>query len=530
MASTAQKVVSRSPESPRTAGVASGKVYVPPGQPGSIVAVKPRYDNFLGGRWVAPSKGEYMVDLSPVNGRPICQVAKSTAEDVELALDAAHAAKSAWAEASLTERARVLNKVADAIDLNLEMLAVTESWENGKPVRETLGADLPLAADHFRYFAGATRSLEGSITEIDKDTVAYHFHEPLGVVGQIIPFNFPLLMAAWKLAPALAAGNCSVIKPASPTPWSILKLMEVLEWVIPPGVVNVVTGPGAEIGKALASSPRIAKVAFTGETVTGRLIMQYAAQSIIPSTTELGGKSPNIFFEDVMDHDDDFLAKAVEGLVLYAFNKGEVCTCPSRALVQESIYPAFIERCLARIGRIKQSNPLDTTTQLGPQVSQQQLEKIASYVEVGRQEGAEVLIGGERAKMDGDLAGGYYFEPTVLKGNNKMRVFQEEIFGPVLALTTFSDEADAVRIANDTLYGLGAGVWTRDGNRAYRVGRAIKAGRVWTNCYHVYPAGAAFGGYKISGVGRENHRMMLEEYSETKNLLVSYSPQPMGLF
>jgi aldehyde dehydrogenase len=517
------------PESKKTEP-RTGKIYVPPGQPGSIVQVKVRYDNFLGGRWVPPVKGEYMVDLSPVNGRPICQVAKSTPEDIELALDAAHAAKTAWGETSLTERAKVLNAIADAIDANLEMLAVTETWENGKPVRETLAADIPLAADHFRYFAGATRSLEGTSTEIDKDTVAYHFHEPLGVVGQIIPFNFPLLMAAWKLAPALAAGNCTVIKPASPTPWSILKLAEVIEGLIPPGVMNIITGPGGEIGKALASNPRIAKIAFTGETVTGRLIMQYAAQNIIPSTVELGGKSPNLFFEDVMDHDDDFLAKAVEGLVLYAFNKGEVCTCPSRALIQETIYDKFMDRCLERIRRIKQANPLDTTTQLGPQVSQQQLDKVASYVEIGRQEGAKVLIGGHRTKMDGDLAGGYYFEPTVLKGDNKMRVFQEEIFGPVLAVTTFKDETDAIRIANDTLYGLGAGVWTRDGSRAYRVGRAIKAGRVWTNCYHVYPAGAAFGGYKISGVGRENHRMMLEEYSEVKNLLVSYSPKPLGLF
>jgi aldehyde dehydrogenase len=506
------------------------EVYAAPGQPGSVVELKPRYDNFIGGHWIAPVKGEYMADLSPVNGKPFCEVAKSTAEDVELALDAAHAAKTAWGETSLTERARVLNQVADAIEANVEMLAVAESWENGKPVRETLAADIPLAADHFRYFAGATRSLEGSSTEIDQDTVAYHYHEPLGVVGAIIPFNFPLLMAAWKLAPAMAAGNCIVIKPASPTPWSILKLAEVIGDVVPPGVINIVTGPGAEIGKALASNRRIAKIAFTGETTTGRLIMQYAAENIIPSTTELGGKSPNIFFADVMAEDDDFLDKAVEGLVLYAFNKGEVCTAPSRALIQESIYDKFMARCLDRIRQIKQGNPLDTSTQIGPQVSKQQLEKIASYVDIGLQEGAECLVGGHRTHLDGDLAGGYYFEPTAFKGDNSMRVFQEEIFGPVLAVTTFTDEADAVRIANDTLYGLGAGVWTRDGNRAYRMGRAIQAGRVWTNCYHLYPAGAAFGGYKMSGVGRENHAMMLEHYSQTKNLLVSYSTKPLGLF
>jgi aldehyde dehydrogenase len=504
--------------------------YAPPGHADSIVTVAPRYENFIGGKWLAPTHGKYRADLSPATARPITEVADSTPEDVELALDAAHAAKDSWGAKSATERAAVLNAIADAIDANKEMLAVAESWENGKPVRETLNADLPLVVDHFRYFAAAARAEEGSSTEIEKDLVAYHFREPLGVVGQIIPFNFPLLMGAWKLAPALAAGNCAVLKPASPTPWSILKLCEVIEDVVPPGVINVVTGPGAEIGKALAANPRIAKISFTGETVTGRLIMQYAAQNIIPSTVELGGKSPNIFFSDVMAQDDDFLDKAIEGLVLYAFNKGEVCTSPSRALIQEDIYEAFMTRCLARIASIIQGDPLDTDTQLGPQVSAQQIEKIASYVEIGRNEGAEVLIGGERTNLDGEFADGYFFQPTVLKGDNKMRVFQEEIFGPVLAVTTFKDDAEALAIANDTLYGLGAGVWTRDGTRAYTMGRAIKAGRVWTNCYHQYPAGAAFGGYKISGIGRENHRMMLDHYSETKNLLVSYDPKPLGLF
>ena len=504
--------------------------YVPPGQPGSIVKVEPRYENFIGGKWLAPTDGRYQVDLSPATGRPITEVAQSTPVDVELALDAAHAAKDAWGEASATERAEVLNAVADAVEANKDMLAVAESWENGKPVRETLNADVPLLVDHFRYFAAAARAEEGRSTEIDKDLIAYHFREPLGVVGQIIPFNFPLLMAAWKLAPALAAGNCSVLKPASPTPWSILKFAEVVGDVVPPGVINIVTGPGAEIGKALAANPRIAKIAFTGETVTGRLIMQYAAQNLIPSTVELGGKSPNIFFADVMAHDDEFLDKAIEGLVLYAFNKGEVCTAPSRALVQRDIYDKFMARALDRIAAIKQGNPLDTDTQLGAQVSAQQMEKISSYVDIGRDEGAEVLIGGQRAKVDGEFADGYYYQPTVLKGDNKMRVFQEEIFGPVVSVTTFTDDADALEIANDTLYGLGAGVWTRDGTRAYRMGRGIKAGRVWTNCYHQYPAGAAFGGYKISGVGRENHRMMLDHYSQTKNLLVSYSTKPLGLF
>jgi aldehyde dehydrogenase len=504
--------------------------YVAPGQPGSLVELQARYENFIGGDWVAPTTGEYRENLTPSTGEPFCEIADSGAPDIELALDAAHAAKDGWGSRSPADRAAVLNAVADAIEENVEMLAVAESYENGKPVRETLAADIPLSVDHFRYFASAIRSEEGRISEIDDQTYAYHFHEPLGVVGQIIPFNFPLLMAAWKIAPAMAAGNCVVLKPASPTPWSILKLAEVIADIVPAGVLNIVNGPGAEIGKALAANKRIAKIAFTGETVTGRLIMSYAAQNLIPSTTELGGKSPNIFFEDVMASDDAFLDKAIEGLVLYAFNKGEVCTCPSRALIHESIYDEFMARCLERIGAIKQGDPLDRETMIGPQVSSAQLEKIESYVKIGREEGAEVLIGGSRPGVDARLAGGYYFEPTVLKGHNKMRVFQEEIFGPVLAVTTFRDEAEALEIANDTLYGLGAGVWTRDGSRAFRMGRAIKAGRVWTNCYHQYPAHAAFGGYKSSGVGRENHRMMLDHYSQTKCLLVSYDQNPMGFF
>ncbi len=512
------------------ATIEKGLTYPIPGRAGSPVEVKERYDNFIGGHWVAPVEGAYTENRTPATGEPFTEVPLSTPQDIELALDAAHAAKDHWGETSTTERARVLNRIADAIDEHRELLAVAESWENGKPVRETLAADIPLAADHFRYFAGAIRAEEGRISEIDKDTIAYHFNEPLGVVGQIIPFNFPILMAAWKLAPAIAAGNCVVLKPASPTPWSILKLMEVLEDIVPPGVINVVNGPGAEIGKALATNKRIAKIAFTGETVTGRLIMQYAAQSLIPSTTELGGKSPNIFFADVMAHDDDFLDKAVEGLVLYAFNKGEVCTCPSRALIEESIYEPFMERCLERIRSIRQGHPLDESTQVGAQVSAAQLDKIESYVQIGLDEGAELLIGGERAHLGGELEDGYYFQPTVFKGRNDMRIFQEEIFGPVLAVTTFKGENEALRIANDTLYGLGAGVWTRDTAKAYRMGRGIKAGRVWTNCYHLYPAHAAFGGYKSSGVGRENHRMMLDHYSQTKCLLVSYDPKPLGLF
>lgn len=489
-----------------------------------------RYDNFIGGQWLAPVRRQYVDNLSPITGKPLCQVPRSTVEDLDLALDAAHKARSQWGETAIAERSQILLRIADRMEANLERLAQAETWDNGKPIRETTAADVPLAIDHFRYFAGCIRAQEGSIGEIDKDTVAYHFHEPLGVVGQIIPWNFPLLMAAWKLAPALAAGNCVVLKPAGPTPASILVLMEIIGDLLPDGVLNVVNGPGAEIGKALATSPRIAKVAFTGETNTGRLIMQYASQNIIPVTLELGGKSPNIFFEDVCAEDDDFLDKAIEGLVLFAFNQGEVCTCPSRALIQESIYDRFMERALDRIGRIVQADPLDANTMVGAQVSLSQIEKIQSYVDIGRQEGAECLIGGDRANLGGDLTEGYYYQPTVFRGHNKMRIFQEEIFGPVLSVTTFKDEAEALEIANDTPYGLGAGVWSRDINRAYRLGRAVQAGRVWTNCYHAYPAHAAFGGYKQSGIGRETHKMMLEHYQQTKNMLVSYSTKPLGFF
>ncbi len=501
-----------------------------PGKFGTAVAFKKRYGNYIGGEWVAPAGGAYFDNITPITGRAFCEIPRSTAEDVERALDAAHKAKHAWGKTSPAERAVVLNRIADRIEANLPMLAAAETWDNGKPIRETTFADLPLAVDHFRYFAGCVRSQEGGISEIDHETYAYHFHEPLGVVGQIIPWNFPLLMAVWKLAPALAAGNCVVIKPAEQTPVSILVLMEVIGDLLPPGVVNVVNGFGLEAGKPLASSNRIAKIAFTGETTTGRLIMQYASHNLIPVTLELGGKSPNIFFEDVMAQDDDFLDKAVEGLVMFAFNQGEVCTCPSRALIQESIYDRFMEKVLKRVHAIKQGNPLDMSTMVGAQASSEQVQKILSYIDIGKQEGAKLLTGGVRPSLEGGLSDGFYIQPTMFLGNNKMRLFQEEIFGPVLAVTTFKDEAEALELANDTLYGLGAGVWSRDGSRAYRMGRGIKAGRVWTNCYHAYPAHAAFGGYKQSGIGRENHKMMLDHYQQTKNLLVSYSPKALGFF
>ena len=491
---------------------------------------KKRYGNYIGGQWVEPKSGQYLDNVTPVTGKSFTSVPRSNAEDIEAALDAAHAAKGAWGRKSPTERSNVLLKIADRIEENLELLAYAETWDNGKPIRETLNADVPLMADHFRYFAGCIRAQEGGISEIDHDTIAYHFHEPLGVVGQIIPWNFPLLMAAWKLAPALAAGNCIVLKPAEQTPASILVLMEVIGDLLPAGVLNVVNGLGSEAGKALASNPRIAKIAFTGSTAVGKLIMQYASQNLIPVTLELGGKSPNIFFADVMAEDDDFLDKAIEGFVLFAFNQGEVCTCPSRALVQESIYEKFMEKALKRVEAIKQGNPLDPNTMIGAQASSEQLEKILSYIDIGKQEGAQLLAGGSQAELDGELAGGYYVKPTVFKGHNKMRIFQEEIFGPVLSVTTFKDEAEALAIANDTLYGLGAGIWSRDANRLYRFGRGIEAGRVWTNCYHAYPAHAAFGGYKQSGIGRENHKEMLNHYQQTKNMLVSYSPKKLGFF
>jgi len=505
-------------------------LYAMPGTSGAKVQYKSRYDNFIGGKWVAPVKGEYFDVITPISGKPYTQAARSGPEDIELALDAAHAAADKWGKTSAAERSNILLKIADRIDANLEVLAYAETVDNGKPIRETLNADVPLAADHFRYFAGCLRSQEGSISEIDENTIAYHFHEPLGVVGQIIPWNFPLLMAAWKLAPALGAGNCVVLKPAESTPISILVLMELIADLLPPGVLNVVNGFGREAGMPLATSKRIAKIAFTGSTATGRVIAQAAAGNLIPATLELGGKSPNVFFEDVCAKDDDFLDKAIEGMVLFAFNQGEVCTCPSRALIQESIYDQFMERVLTRVQAIKQGNPLDTDTMMGAQASQMQMDKIQSYLKLGKEEGATCLVGGDRARLPGELAEGYYIQPTLFKGHNKMRIFQEEIFGPVVAVTTFKDEAEALAIANDTIYGLGAGVWSRDGSTAYRMGRGIKAGRVWTNCYHAYPAHATFGGYKESGIGRETHKMMLDHYQQTKNLLVSYSPKALGFF
>ena len=501
--------------------------YIDPNQPGSKVQFKSQYENFIGGQWVAPVKGEYFENISPVDGKVFTKIPRSSVEDIDLALDAAHKAKAQWNKASPTTRSNLLLKIADRLEANLEMLAVAETWDNGKPVRETLAADIPLAIDHFRYFAGCIRAQEGGISEIDEDTIAYHFHEPLGVVGQIIPWNFPILMAAWKLAPALAAGNCIVLKPAEQTPVSILVLVELIQDLLPAGVLNIVNGYGVEVGRPLATNPRIAKIAFTGSTKVGQQIMQYATENIIPVTLELGGKSPNIFFEDILDKDDDFLEKTLEGFAMFALNQGEVCTCPSRALVQESIADRFLEMAVERVKKIKTGHPLDTETMIGAQASKQQFDKIIGCIDSGRNEGAQLLTGGDARH---DVDGGFYIEPTIFKGNNNMKIFQEEIFGPVLSVTTFKDFDDAMRIANDTVYGLGAGVWSRSAHTSYRAGRAIEAGRVWTNCYHIYPAHAAFGGYKQSGIGRENHKMMLDHYQQTKNLLVSYSTKPMGFF
>ena len=505
-------------------------IYANPNTEGSLVHFKEQYQNFIGGEWVKPVKGEYLDVISPVTGKVFTTVPSSTVEDVDLALDAAHAAKEEWGKTSVAERAKVLNAIADRMEENLEMLAVADTWDNGKAVRETLNADMPLAIDHFRYFAGAIRAQEGGISEIDGDTVAYHYNEPMGVVGQIIPWNFPILMAAWKIAPALAAGNCIVMKPAEQTPASISILMELLEDILPKGVLNIVQGTGLDVGKPLASSPRIAKIAFTGSTAVGRSIMEYATKNIIPVTLELGGKSPNIFFEDVMDADDDYLDKAVEGFVLFALNSGEICTAPSRALIHESIYDKFMEKAIERVKAIKIGNPLDTETMMGAQASQQQLDKILSYIDIGKEEGAELVIGGNRNQLEGNQEAGYYVEPTIFKGDNKMRIFQEEIFGPVLAVTTFKDFDEAIEIANDTLYGLGAGVWSRKGDVAYRAGRGVQSGRVWTNTYHQYPAHAAFGGYKMSGFGRENHLMMLSQYQHTKSIVVGYNEGTMGFY
>jgi aldehyde dehydrogenase len=494
------------------------------------IAIRPQYDNFIGGKWVAPVDGRYFDNISPVDGGVVCKVARSQAADVELALDAAHAAREAWGKTSTTERSRVLLRIADRMEEKLSTLALVETIDNGKPIRETTAADVPLAIDHFRYFAGCLRAQEGGISEIDHDTIAYHFHEPLGVVGQIIPWNFPLLMAVWKLAPALAAGNCIVLKPAEQTPMSIMVLMDMIADILPPGTVNVVNGYGLECGKPLAQSKRIAKIAFTGETSTGRLIMQYASENIIPVTLELGGKSPNIFFSDVAAENDDFFDKALEGFTMFALNQGEVCTCPSRALVHEKIYDKFMDAAIKRVEKIKLGSPLDSATMVGAQASREQLDKILGYMKIGTDEGAKILTGGKQADIGADFKNGFYMTPTVFEGKNSMRVFQEEIFGPVLSVTKFSSDEEALKLANDSAYGLGAGVWTRDGNRAYRMGRGIQAGRVWTNCYHLYPAHAAFGGYKQSGIGRENHKMMLDHYQQTKNMLVSYSAKAMGFF
>ncbi len=505
-------------------------VFARPGTAGSAMSFQSRYDNFIGGEWTAPVGGQYFENPTPVTGEVFTEVARSTDADIDKALDAAHAAAPAWGKTSAAERAVILNKIADRIEANLESIALAESWDNGKPIRETLNADIPLAVDHFRYFAAAIRAQEGALSQIDEDTVAYHFHEPLGVVGQIIPWNFPILMAVWKLAPALAAGNAVVLKPAEQTPASVLYLVSLIADLLPAGVLNVVNGFGVEAGKPLASSNRIAKIAFTGETTTGRLIMQYASQNLIPVTLELGGKSPNIFFSDVMAEADDYQDKALEGFTMFALNQGEVCTCPSRSLIQADIYDEFLAMAAIRTKAVRQGDPLDTETMIGAQASNDQLEKILSYIEIGKSEGAQIMTGGERAQLGGDLNGGYYVQPTIFTGDNAMRIFQEEIFGPVVSVTSFNDYDDAIRIANDTLYGLGAGVWSRDGNTAYRAGRDIKAGRVWTNCYHAYPAHAAFGGYKQSGIGRENHKMMLDHYQQTKNLLVSYSNKAQGFF
>ena len=489
-----------------------------------------KYDNYIGGKFIAPTAGNYFDVISPIDGKVFTQAAHSTKEDLTLAIDAADEAFKTWGKTSVTERSIILNKIAQVIEDNLEYIATVETIDNGKAIRETLAADIPLAIDHFRYFAGVIRAEESSISELDAQTVSIALSEPLGVVAQIIPWNFPILMAVWKLAPALAAGNTVVLKPAESTPISIMVLMELIGDLLPPGVVNIVNGFGAELGRALVTNKKVSKAAFTGSTATGRLVMQYATENIIPVTLELGGKSPNIFFPSVADADDEFFDKAVEGAVMFALNQGEICTCPSRLLIHEAIYDRFIAKVIERTAAIKLGHPLDKSSMMGAQASIIQKEKIISYLKLGKEEGAEVLIGGDENKQEGELENGYYIQPTIFKGHNKMRIFQEEIFGPVLAVTTFKTTEEAIALANDTMYGLGAGVWTRDAHEIYQVPRAIKAGRVWVNQYHAYPAGAPFGGYKQSGIGRENHKMMLGHYRQTKNMLISYDKNKLGFF
>lgn len=505
-------------------------IFTNPNEKDAKYKVKSQYANFIGGQWTEPQEGNYFDNISPITGEAYAKIPRSTKKDVDLAVVAARKAQEDWGKKSPAERSQLLLNIADRVEENLEYLAVIETFDNGKPVRETLTADLPLVVDHFRYFAGVIRAEEGGISQIDNDTVAYHYKEPLGVVGQIIPWNFPLLMATWKIAPALVTGNTVVLKPAEQTPVSILHFIELIEDLLPAGVLNVVNGFGAETGEALATHNDINKVAFTGETTTGKIIMKNASDRVIPVTLELGGKSPNVFFKDIMDEKDEFLDKAVEGLVMFALNQGEVCTCPSRALIHEDIYESFIALCIDKVKKIKLGNPLDDTTMVGAQTSNEQQEKIERYLNIGKSEGAELLVGGNTRKESNDLENGFYIEPTIFKGTQEMRIFQEEIFGPVLSVATFKDDDEAVKMANDTMYGLGAGIWTRNQNTAYRAGRGIQAGRVWVNNYHTYPAHAAFGGYKMSGIGRENHLMMLDHYQQTKNLLVSYDTKPTGLF
>jgi len=505
-------------------------IYKLPGNANPDTKFKSRFENYIGGEWIAPVQGLYFNNLSPVNGEILCEAPRSSQADIDLALDKCEDVMPTWSKSSVTERSNILLKIADRIEENIEELAVAETWENGKPIRESLNADLPLVIDQFRYFAGCVRAQESGMSEIDSNTLSYHLKEPVGIVGQIIPWNFPLLMAAWKLAPAIASGCCSILKPAEQTPCTVLILMSLIGDLLPPGVVNVVNGYGDEVGRALASSSRINKLAFTGSTEVGASILSCAAQSIIPCTVELGGKSPNIFMEDVMSQGESYINKAVEGVLMAFLNQGEVCTCPSRALIQSSIYDDLMDRVLDRANKIKQGNPLDTDTMVGAQVSSEQLDKVMGYMHVACNEGAKVLLGGQTATVPENLANGYYVQPTILEGKNSMQVFQEEIFGPTLAVTSFDSVEEALEIANDTVYGLGAGVWTRDMNQARFLAKGIEAGRIWVNCYHLYPAHTAFGGYKKSGVGRECHGMSLDNYQQTKSVVVSYDESPMGFF
>lgn len=491
----------------------------------SEVKLQHKYQLFIGGKWKDASDGGTFKTISPADGKVLAECAQATREDVDEAVKAAWKAFAAWKNTSVNERAAVLNRIADMIDANTENLAMVESLDNGKPIRETMAVDIPMAAQHFRYFAGCIMADEGSANILGTDTLSLILREPIGVVGQIVPWNFPFLMAAWKLAPVLASGCCTVFKPSSVTPLSVLELARLIQDVVPAGVFNVITGSGSRSGQYMLEHDGFRKLAFTGSTEVGRDVAMAAAKRLIPATLELGGKSANIFFEDC-----DW-EMAMDGLQMgILFNQGQVCCAGSRVFVQESIYDKFVEEAVKRFNAVKVGMPWEKDTQMGAQINEHQVQHILEYIEIGKKEGARVACGGERA-AEGDLAKGAFMQPTLLVDvDNHMRVAQEEIFGPVACVIKFRDEAEVIEMANDNPYGLGGAVWTRDINRAIRVARGIETGRMWVNTYNAIPEGAPFGGYKQSGIGRETHKIMLEHYTQMKNIMINLSELPTGFY